>query len=91
MGGIGFYQISWSLFVCEGWDRVHGHTNGHWYHLQKLDSDKELYVCTCALVHCVHEQYMLDGGREAFEEADFVYQEDSLCSVVLFSRELTPV
>ncbi|KAJ7636152.1 hypothetical protein DFH06DRAFT_1336290 [Mycena polygramma] len=90
MGSIGFYQISKSLFVCEGWDKARSSTNGHWYHVQSVEGETNVFVCTCPTQpNCVHDRYMSGEGTEAFSD-DSDDRDDSLCNVVIFSRELTP-
>ncbi|KAJ7141261.1 hypothetical protein C8R44DRAFT_547181, partial [Mycena epipterygia] len=88
MGTIGFYQISKTLFVCEGWNGGSINVRGHWHHLQSIE-DLLVFVCTCPTQDCVHERYMREEGFQSFSPAEN-YRDDSACKVVLFSREWTP-
>ncbi|KAJ7204002.1 hypothetical protein C8J57DRAFT_1259480 [Mycena rebaudengoi] len=67
MGAIGLYQISKSIFVCEGWDSLGGNSTGRWHHMQQIDLTKSLFVCTCpSSPSCFHEKYMGEESVEAF-------------------------
>ncbi|KAJ7110384.1 hypothetical protein C8R43DRAFT_1139394 [Mycena crocata] len=89
MGTVGFYQISESFFVCEGWNG--SDSTGHWYHLQVVDAHSNYFACTCERAdYCVHRRYMKEEGLAAFSSSDRVFPRDADCKVTLFSRELTP-
>ncbi|KAJ7131776.1 hypothetical protein C8R43DRAFT_1133710 [Mycena crocata] len=89
MGTVGFYQISESFFVCEGWNG--SDSTGHWYHLQVVDAHSNYFACTCERAdYCVHRRYMKEEGLAAFSSSDRVFPRDADCKLTLFSRELTP-
>ncbi|KAJ7446823.1 hypothetical protein B0H11DRAFT_1745441 [Mycena galericulata] len=86
IGMVGFFQISKTLFVCEGWDRRRQGTNGHWYHIQVLDGWETIIVCTCTMEKpCLHELFLIEQRAEVFPAED--YQDDVTCQCVLFSRD----
>ncbi|KAJ7672008.1 hypothetical protein B0H17DRAFT_1208802 [Mycena rosella] len=88
IGTIGFYRVSKTFVVCEGW--TGGTSNGKWYHLQWLEGHANIFICTCPRQgQCYHERYMRDKGFEAFSNVDEEYVQDSACKVALFSRELS--
>ncbi|KAJ6591426.1 hypothetical protein B0H10DRAFT_1960754 [Mycena sp. CBHHK59/15] len=81
IGMIGFFQISKALFVCEGWDRRRCVSTGLWYHIQLIEGFE-------TIIPCVHEQFLVDHGTEAFLTND-IYENDSTCKAALFSREVS--
>ncbi|KAJ7120933.1 hypothetical protein C8R44DRAFT_736634 [Mycena epipterygia] len=88
IGMIGFFQISKSLFVAEGWDKRRSCTNGLWYHIMVVDGWETIIVCMCSGGRpCVHEQYLEEQRTEAFPATE-LYKDDLACEAVLFSRNM---
>ncbi|KAJ7178541.1 hypothetical protein C8R43DRAFT_1117917 [Mycena crocata] len=73
MGTVGFYQISQSFFVCEGWKGQD--SDGRWHHLQVVDTASAFFECTCIKdktkeKDCVHRRYMRAEGLRAFSSSE---------------------
>ncbi|KAJ7080267.1 hypothetical protein C8R43DRAFT_909977 [Mycena crocata] len=87
IGTIGFYQISKTVFVCEGWQG--SGSDGRWYHLQTIPGVTDAFVCTCNdRGECMHTRYMAREGLAGFSKSKESFAEDST-RVILFSRDLT--
>ncbi|KAJ7129034.1 hypothetical protein C8R43DRAFT_1134313 [Mycena crocata] len=83
IGTIGFYQISKTMFVCEGWEG--SGSDGRWYHLQTIPGVTDAFVCTCNdRGECMHTRYMAREGLAGFSKSKESFAEHST-QVILFS------
>ncbi|KAJ2928053.1 hypothetical protein H1R20_g9042, partial [Candolleomyces eurysporus] len=60
--GAGWYCITDSLFVVQGWDSRRAEPTNNWYHLQHLEIDGKVHsACTCPAASqdplCIHQQF----------------------------------
>ncbi|KAG6827240.1 hypothetical protein H0H92_012650 [Tricholoma furcatifolium] len=69
---IGFYQLTASIFVVQGWDHKTANVTRRWYHLQIMKIGTEVaHICLCpyaAEKQCMHSRFLKDYGEREFPE-----------------------